>query len=156
MSRPNLNLFLGAFPLTCHGPFCLKISLTRRIIFIQRLMKPLLIVLLNVFANTLLTLWDRLIWPEINLFIFQYPPESLDEYIIDHTAFAIHADLNLFFLEDRNEITACKLCALVCVEIFRFSSFQSFFQSLTTEIRFQGGGYPPGNYVATVEIHHSN
>jgi hypothetical protein len=43
----------------------------------------------------------------------------LDENIIDHAAFSVHADPDLFLFENRREFFARKLGALVGIEIFR-------------------------------------
>ena len=61
MSRPNLNLFLGVFPLSCYSQFHLKISLQRRIVFLQGLMQSLGIVFFYKFSNAFFTFPDRLI-----------------------------------------------------------------------------------------------
>lgn len=127
MSRPKMNLFLGVLPLTCYRQFHLKICLERRVIFLQGLMQSLGIVFLYKFPDAFFTFPDRLVWFCIDLLVFQGSPESFYENIVDHSAFAVHADLYLFRLENRDKFLAGELCPLVSVEIFRFSSLQGLF-----------------------------
>jgi len=118
-------------------------------------MQPLLILVSDKFLDAFFTFYDRLIGFGINLLIFQGSPEPFYKDIVNHPAFAVHANLNLFLLEDRDKFFACELRPLVGVEIFRFSSLQSLFQGLTAETRFQSVGDPPGDNITAVKIHDS-
>jgi hypothetical protein len=119
-------------------------------------MQPLFVIFSNKFPYAYSAFSYDLIAFGIDLLILQGPPESFYEDIIDHTAFAVHADLNLFLLENRNKFFACELRLLVGIEILRFSSLQGLFQGLTTEICFQSVGDSPGKDVTAVKIHNSH
>jgi len=119
-------------------------------------MQSLTIILSYIFPNTLFAFRYRLIGFGINLLILQCSPEPFYEDIVDHAAFTVHADFNLFLLEDRGEIPACELRALVRVEILWVSSFQGLPQSLTAEIRFQSVANFPGDDITAVKIHHGH
>ena len=52
----------------------------------------------------------------VNIVVFQRPPKSLNEHVIERTSATVHADLDVRFFKDRRERMTRKLCPLVCVE----------------------------------------
>ena len=52
---------------------------------------------------------DGVIRVQIDLLIFQAPPESFHEYVIPPAAFAVHADLNAAVFQDSRELLAGEL-----------------------------------------------
>ena len=50
--------------------------------------------------------------PQIDLLVFNRPPEPLDEHVILPRAFAVHADGDLVFLEQINGKRCCQATAL--------------------------------------------
>ena len=78
---------------------------------------------------------------QVDSLVLQGSPESFDENVVLEAPLAVHADPDVPGLEDRGELLAGKLAALVGVEYLRGSVFeQSFFQRLDTESGIQGVG----------------
>ena len=60
---------------------------------------------------------------QINAFVFQRPPETLDHTIIDPTAFAIHRYRHLSHLQFIDPVAAGELRSLIGVEDLRRAIF---------------------------------
>ena len=50
--------------------------------------------------------------------IFDSPPKSFNEYIIQSTTFTVHTDTNIFIQQYASKLSTCELAALICVEYF--------------------------------------
>ena len=62
---------------------------------------------------------DRLVGMEVDLLVFDGPPETLDKDVVEYPATAIHSDPDIVFLQQPGKRTAGKLAALIGVENFR-------------------------------------
>ena len=62
-------------------------------------MSPVLVVERHLFSDALLCLRNGAIGLEINPFVLQTAPETLDKHIVHPAALAIHADLNVMDLK---------------------------------------------------------
>ena len=58
---------------------------------------------------------------QVNLLIFDCPPETLDEHIVPPSRFAIHADGDLVFYKKTGKRRTRKLTALIGVEDLRLA-----------------------------------
>lgn len=56
------------------------------------------------------------IGPQIKMLILNRPPKSLDENIVQGTAFRIHADGYLIAYQRFDKVIAGELTALICIE----------------------------------------
>ncbi len=79
-------------------------------------MRPDLIVEGHVARHPLLGVGDGLIGMEIDLFIFEAPPQPFDEHIIPPPLRPIHTDLNVVSLQESAGFLPRQLAALVRVE----------------------------------------
>ena len=82
---------------------------------------------------------------EINVLVFESPPESLYEYIVLTAASTIHADGHVVILKNLGERFTGKLSPLVSIEDFRCTiTAQRFFKGFYTKGSSQRVGDPPG------------
>jgi len=70
-----------------------------------------------------LGLRNKPVFLDINIFIFNRAPESLDKNIVEDLAAAIHADGNTLFFENVCKANAGELSALICVKYFGLAIF---------------------------------
>src|SRR5208282_6011021 len=96
--------------------FALK-NFARRAI-VQCLVRSLVVVEFKPFADAPARLDHRAVRLDENLLIFQAPPQSLDENIVQITASSIHADPNLLSRQLTNKVGAGELRALIGIEYF--------------------------------------
>lgn len=95
---------------------------------------------------------------EIDFLVFQCSPESLDEYVVQRAAFAIHADQNVAIFQLGREGQAGKLRSLVSIEYLWFISgaLERVQQSLNAETAVHCVRQLPREHVPTVPINHRN
>ena len=74
---------------------------------------PLLVVEAKVTAETVVCVKPGRIVVQVDLFIFNRPPQSLDEDIVQSTSTAVPADLHASVEKNFGEVGACELRALV-------------------------------------------
>ncbi len=55
---------------------------------------------------------------KIDFLIFQRPPKSFNEHVVDRSPISIHTDLNLVLFEHRSEPIAGELNTLIGIEHF--------------------------------------
>jgi hypothetical protein len=79
-------------------------------------MKSLHIVEEEVSGEATAGLEDCLVVMEIDLLIFDGPPETLDKDIIVYPATTVHADTDILLLQPTGKLSACKLAALIGIE----------------------------------------
>jgi len=78
------------------------------------------------------------IGPQINLFVFDGPPQALDEDIVPPRTLAVHADLDLAGGQHLDEVGGCELAALIRVEDFGLAVLrQRFLHSFYAKISLQ-------------------
>ena len=53
---------------------------------------------------------------EVNTFVFQRTPESLNKHVIHPTPLAIHGDFDLIIFKNIGKLKARKLTSLVCIK----------------------------------------
>lgn len=64
---------------------------------------------------------DAVMGAQIDLFVFDCPPEPFDKDIVPPRAFSIHADLDFGILQRLDEVYGCELAALVRVHDLRLA-----------------------------------
>lgn len=75
------------------------------------------------------------IGPQVNLLVFDRPPEPFDERVVPPCALTVHADGDLVLLQQIGEGHAGKLAALVRVEDLGFAVFrQSLLDSFDADV----------------------
>ena len=110
---------------------------------LKRAVRPDLIVEVHI-APPLLDVKDGLVGMEIDLLIFETPPQPLDKDIVPPPPGSIHADLNAMSLQKLGEFLAGELTALIRVENFwRTIAGDGLLHRVYTEIRGQRIGEPP-------------
>ena len=82
-------------------------------------MQPLGVVEHEVVGQSLARLTNRFVGVEIDFFIFDRPPQPLDENVIENPAAAVHRYPNPLGLKSPGKIQTRELSALVAVEDFR-------------------------------------
>ena len=106
-------------------------------LIVERLMKPLAIVEVEVVAQTCDRLGHAFVIVPVNFFVFDAAPEPLDEDIVQGSTAAIHTDCNLPFFENARERIAGEVHALIRIENLRRRLFQRLLQGTGAEIRVQ-------------------
>ena len=95
-------------------------------------------------ANACPSFWNVRVGMEIDLLIFDRPPEALHDDVVSPGAFAVHADLHACVSEDLRELQAGELAALIGIEDLRPpETGKGFFNRLDAERRFQRDRHPP-------------
>jgi len=78
---------------------------------------------------------------QVQVMVFEGPPEPLDKDVVPALAPSVHADGDVVILEHLSETVTDKLTALVGVEDFRPAmAAEGLLKGLNTEIRVQGIG----------------
>src|SRR6202040_853198 len=122
-------LWLAGVPAFCF------VGLARRAIG-QALVLALLVIEAEPGADAGLRLGDAGIGVEVDLLIFEAPPQPLDEDVVHVAALAVHADGDPVALQGAGEVVAGELAALVGVEDLGAAVQQErFLESLDTELR---------------------
>jgi len=88
---------------------------------IQALVWALIVIELEVSAQTRRQSRSRFIVIQINVFVLDTAPQSLDEDVIEHTPATIHADLDVMVLQLAGELVGGELHPLIGVEDFWLS-----------------------------------
>ena len=81
---------------------------------------------------------------EVEVFIFDGPPEAFDEDIIQGSAASIHADADAFPLQFPSEAGGGELAALIGVEDVGLAEGERIVEGLQTEVSLHRIGDPPG------------
>ena len=58
---------------------------------------------------------------KIEIFIFHRSPQAFNEYIVNGSAFSVHADSNIVLKQDARKLWAGELASLVTIEDFRLA-----------------------------------
>jgi hypothetical protein len=91
---------------------------------------------------------------QVEVVVFDGPPQPFNEDVVLASAASVHADSDPMVLEDLCESVAGKLGSLIRVEDLRFAvELHSLLEGLIAEIRVQGVGDAPGEDLAAVPIH---
>ena len=107
-------------------------------------MAPFVIVIIEPPAQTLPQRLTGVECVQVNVLVFEGPPQPLDEYIVLATTPTIHTDGDLVIDENLGERVAGKLSPLVGIEDFRWLiAAQRLFKGIDTKGAVQGVGYPP-------------
>jgi len=83
-------------------------------------MKSLHIVEEEVFSQAITNLRDPLVVLEIDLLVFDGPPETLDKNIIVDPTTTVHANPDIPLFQPTGKLKAGKLTALIGIEDFGF------------------------------------
>ena len=84
-------------------------------------MGSLVVVEKNILAQSIMQAFYAIVAFDINVFVFEGPPESFYEDIVKTPSFSIHADPNVCFLQPLDELLAGILASLVRIEYLGFS-----------------------------------
>ena len=76
-------------------------------------MEPLGVIVTEVFTQLTNSFWDIGVVFKINLLVFHTPPQTLNEYVVPETSFAVLTYANSSFLQASCETLAGKLDSLV-------------------------------------------
>jgi len=102
---------------------------------VKRRMPTLFVVETNPVAQAVVKLGAAVKRMQVEVVMFDRPPESLDEDVILASAAAVHADVDTVVFENLGERGTGKLRALIGVEDLRPSiAVQGFLERLYTEI----------------------
>lgn len=93
---------------------------------------------------------------QVNLFVFDRPPETLNHDVVKGPAAAVHADPSAVFLKKACELVAGKLDALIGIENLRLRYLKRFLQSVDAKSGIQRRGYLPGQDVTAMPVHNGN
>ena len=101
----------------------------------------------HVAGHPFLGITDGVVSMEIDLFIFEAPPQPFHEDVIPPPARPIHTDLNPLILEKSSELLAGELTALIRIEDLRGAiPADRLPHGLQTEVCGQRVGQPPGQH----------
>ena len=91
---------------------------------------------------------------QVNAFVLERPPQTLDHAIVDPSPLAVHADLDLRLAQYIDPVAAGELAALIGVEdLGRAMTGDSPFQSFNAELSVHTVGQPPRQNLAAVPVH---
>ena len=105
-----------------------KVNLLRRLVF-KRLMKSLLIVKVEISAQSLFCVGDRLILVEIDFLILDASPQSFNEDIVKDATSSISTNGNLGSLKPKGKRFRGELAPLVRVKNVGLALCQCLFKS---------------------------
>ncbi len=117
-------------------------------------MKPVVIVERHVFLKAAVELSDLLVLVQVEPLVFEGPPETFHEDVVQGPASAVHADSDLSLFERSQEGLAGELTALVGVEDLRRPLLKSPVQGDDTELGVEGVGELPRENEPAVPIDH--
>lgn len=101
-----------------------------------------------------LGLRNAVVGVQIDLVVLDRTPQALDKDVVAPAALAVHADLDAAILEQRGEVGAGELAALVGVEDFwRAIAVDRLPDGIQAEIRRQRVGDAPAEHLAAEPIH---
>lgn len=87
----------------------------------QRLMEPFSVVKAKISCQTLARVPHTLVVSQIDLLIFDTPPQPLHKHVVQGPPAAIHADANASFLEPLSKGQTRELCSLIGIEDLRLA-----------------------------------
>ena len=91
---------------------------------------------------------------QIDAFIFQRPPEALDEDVVQVSGFAIHRDFGLGPLQPVGPVEGCELGALIGVhDLGRAKAMDRLVQGFEAKVGLQRVGDAPGQHLAGEPVH---
>ena len=93
---------------------------------------------------------------EVDFFILEAAPQTLDKDVVHEPAPAVHANGYFRLEKPASEQVAGKLAPLVGVEDLRLTFCQGRFQSSQAELRLQTVGEFPAQHIAAEPIHHGH
>lgn len=94
---------------------------------------------------------------QIDLFIFDRPPQPFDKDIVPPCAFTVHADLDVGILQRLDEVYGRELAALVRIHDLGLAvATHRFFQGLDAWSGFQRRRQPPGEDLPAKPIQHGD
>jgi len=97
---------------------------------------------------------DTAVSPQIDFFVFDGSPKTLDEDIVPPRAFSVHADLDLPVGQHFDKLHRSELANLIRVEDFGGSMpGQRFLESLDAKVGLQRDRHPPGKDTAGEPVH---
>lgn len=120
---------------------------------LQRLMRQIVIVQMNVAIHTMPRLARTVVIVDIDLIVFQAAPETLNDDVILGTTLAVHADPNLVFLQQIDILWTGKMAALITVNNLGLTPRQRPSHRLQHEGDFQALIDLPIDDIAGIPIH---
>jgi len=134
------------------SPRSLTVHLLRGQI-IERLVRPLLIIEVEVTSNALSSVSDTVILSEIDLFILERAPEPFGKDIVHTPSPTVHADSDPLAFEQVREGGAGKLGALVGIEDAGDAGHTRLLQGRQTEPRLHRDRGLPGKHIPAEPVH---
>src|SRR6187455_2739511 len=99
-------------------------------------MRPLAVVETQILADRSAGLRDAGVGSEVDLLVFDRPPEPLDEDVVTPCALAVHADSDFGGLQHLGEVGRAELTSLIGVEDLRLAMpRERLLQGLDAEVR---------------------
>jgi len=90
---------------------------------------------------------------QVNLLVFDCPPQALDEHIVPPSRFAIHADGDLVFYKEAGNAHSRKLTAVIGVEDLRLAvPVNRLLNRLDAKIRLKRDRQTPGQNLTAEPI----
>ena len=90
-------------------------------------MQPFIVIEFKIAFDALVSILHGPIVVQINIFIFERPPEPFNEDIVHGSASAVHADFYAALYKHAGKVVARKLRPLVRVEYIRLPTLQHIF-----------------------------
>ena len=110
--------------LRCGGYSPRRLIDLRRRLEIERLVTPLVVVKLEILSQPSNSLFSAPVLVQIDLFIFDTPPEPFNKHVVQSPAPTVHADRNLVLFQHTCKRLAGELYTLITVEDLRLSPDQ--------------------------------
>ncbi len=117
---------------------------------------PLMIVEVDPATHASLGLRTGVPGVQVDAFILQRPPQTLDEDVVDAAPLAVHGDAHAGPLEGVDPGEGRELAALIGVhDLWRAEPVERLVQRLHAEPRLQRVGDAPGEHLAGMPVHDS-
>ena len=95
------------------------------------------------------------IGPQVDFFVFDGPPQTLDEDVVAPRSFSVHADLDFSACQNFDEVGGRELAALIGVEDVGLAvARQCILNSFNAEVGLQRDRDPPGQHAAGEPVQH--
>ncbi len=116
-------------------------------------MKPFGIVNIEIFPKAIMSVNHRRIFLDVNISVFDRPPQTLDKDIVKGPSSPIHADPNSCVQQLLRKIDRRELYALIVIEDLRSPEAQGFLETFHAKRRIQCVAEPPGQDITAEPVH---
>lgn len=119
-------------------------------------MRPAVVIVIKIRPERTDQLMAVVVVPQINIFIFDRPLQTLGKDIVETPAFAGHADGDLTLFQFLRKIAASVLLALVRMKNLRRRYPQRFIKGVKAKQRLKAVRDRPAHYISAELIHGRN